>query len=31
MQRFNSHVQDDPRTENVLLTVRDGVTVARLA
>jgi caffeoyl-CoA O-methyltransferase len=31
MQRFNRHVQDDPRTENVLLTVRDGVTVARLA
>ena len=31
MQRFNSHVQDDPRTENVLLSVRDGVTVARLA
>jgi caffeoyl-CoA O-methyltransferase len=31
MQRFNSHVQDDARTENVLLTVRDGVTVARLA
>ena len=31
MQRFNSHVQNDPRTENVLLTVRDGVTVARLA
>jgi caffeoyl-CoA O-methyltransferase len=31
MQRFNSHVQDDPRSENVLLTVRDGVTVARLA
>ena len=31
MQRFNSHVQEDPRTENVLLTVRDGVTVARLA
>ncbi len=31
MQRFNDHVQADPRTENVLLTVRDGVTVARLA
>ncbi len=31
MERFNSHVQDDPRTENVLLSVRDGVTVARLA
>ncbi|MEP6952648.1 MAG: O-methyltransferase [Solirubrobacteraceae bacterium] len=31
MQCFNRHVQDDPRTENVLLTVRDGVTVARLA
>jgi caffeoyl-CoA O-methyltransferase len=26
---FNDHVHDDPRTENVLLTVRDGVTVIR--
>jgi caffeoyl-CoA O-methyltransferase len=26
---FNDHVQADPRTENVLLTVRDGVTVIR--
>lgn len=26
MRRFNDHVQADPRTENVLLTVRDGVT-----
>ena len=31
MERFNTHVQQDPRTENVLLSVRDGVTVARLA
>jgi caffeoyl-CoA O-methyltransferase len=28
---FNDHVQADPRTENVLLTVRDGVTVIRRA
>ena len=28
---FNDHVQSDPRTENVLLTVRDGVTVIRRA
>jgi caffeoyl-CoA O-methyltransferase len=28
---FNDHVQADPRTENVLLTVRDGVTVVRRA
>ena len=26
---FNDHVHADPRTENVLLTVRDGVTVIR--
>src|SRR5262245_3903864 len=28
---FNDHVQADPRTEHVLLTVRDGVTVIRRA
>jgi caffeoyl-CoA O-methyltransferase len=31
MAAFNAHVQADPRTENLLLTVRDGVTVIRLA
>ncbi|HEX7299343.1 MAG TPA: O-methyltransferase [Solirubrobacteraceae bacterium] len=31
MAAFNDHVQADPRTENVLLTVRDGVTLIRLA
>jgi caffeoyl-CoA O-methyltransferase len=31
MAAFNAHVQADPRTENVLLTVRDGVTLIRLA
>ena len=31
MAAFNAHVHDDPRTENVVLTVRDGVTVVRLA
>ena len=31
MAAFNAHVQADPRTENVLLTVRDGVTVIRRA
>jgi caffeoyl-CoA O-methyltransferase len=31
MAAFNDHVQADPRTENVLLTVRDGVTLVRLA
>jgi caffeoyl-CoA O-methyltransferase len=31
MAAFNDHVQADPRTENVLLTVRDGVTVIRLS
>jgi predicted O-methyltransferase YrrM len=31
MATFNAHVQADPRTENVLLTVRDGVTLIRLA
>jgi caffeoyl-CoA O-methyltransferase len=30
MAAFNEHVQADPRTENVLLTVRDGVTLIRL-
>jgi caffeoyl-CoA O-methyltransferase len=29
MAAFNAHVQDDPRTENVVLTVRDGVTLIR--
>jgi caffeoyl-CoA O-methyltransferase len=28
---FNDHVQADPRTENVILSVRDGVTLIRLA
>lgn len=31
MAAFNAHVQDDPRTDNVLLAVRDGVTLIRLA
>jgi predicted O-methyltransferase YrrM len=31
MAAFNDHVQDDPRTENVVLSVRDGVTLIRLA
>jgi caffeoyl-CoA O-methyltransferase len=31
MAAFNAHVQSDPRTENVVLTVRDGVTLIRLA
>jgi caffeoyl-CoA O-methyltransferase len=31
MAAFNDHVQADERTENVLLTVRDGVTLIRLA
>jgi caffeoyl-CoA O-methyltransferase len=30
MAAFNAHVHADPRTENVTLTVRDGVTVIRL-
>jgi caffeoyl-CoA O-methyltransferase len=30
MAAFNGHVQADPRTENVMLTVRDGVTLIRL-
>ena len=30
MATFNAHVHDDPRTENVTLTVRDGVTLVRL-
>lgn len=28
---FNDHVMNDPRVENVLLTVRDGMTVIRYA
>jgi predicted O-methyltransferase YrrM len=31
MAAFNDHVQEDPRTENVLLSVRDGVTLIRAA
>jgi caffeoyl-CoA O-methyltransferase len=31
MAAFNDHVHADERTENVLLSVRDGVTVIRLA
>jgi predicted O-methyltransferase YrrM len=31
MAAFNDHVQADERTENVLLSVRDGVTLIRLA
>jgi predicted O-methyltransferase YrrM len=31
MAAFDDHVQSDPRTENVLLTVRDGVTLVRRA
>ena len=31
MAAFNAHVQADARTENVLLSVRDGVTLIRLA
>jgi caffeoyl-CoA O-methyltransferase len=31
MAAFNDHVQADPRTENVLLSVRDGVTLIRAA
>jgi caffeoyl-CoA O-methyltransferase len=30
MAAFNAHVHADPRTENVVLTVRDGVTLIRL-
>lgn len=29
MDAFNRHVTDDPRTVNVLLTVRDGIMLAR--
>jgi caffeoyl-CoA O-methyltransferase len=29
MAAFNAHVHADPRTENVVLTVRDGVTLIR--
>jgi predicted O-methyltransferase YrrM len=31
MAAFNAHVQADARTENVVLSVRDGVTLIRLA
>jgi len=31
MAAFNDHVQADPRTENILLSVRDGVTLIRAA
>jgi len=31
MAAFNDHVQADPRTENVLLSARDGVSLIRLA
>jgi caffeoyl-CoA O-methyltransferase len=31
MAAFNAHIQADERTENVLLSVRDGVTLIRLA
>jgi caffeoyl-CoA O-methyltransferase len=31
MDEFNRHVADDPRTAQVLLTVRDGVTLIRRA
>jgi caffeoyl-CoA O-methyltransferase len=31
MAAFNEHVQADARTENVVLSVRDGVTLIRLA
>jgi caffeoyl-CoA O-methyltransferase len=30
MAAFNDHVHRDPRTENVMLSVRDGVTLIRL-
>jgi caffeoyl-CoA O-methyltransferase len=31
IQRFNEHVRDDPRVEQVLLTIREGVTLIRRA
>jgi predicted O-methyltransferase YrrM len=31
MDEFNRHVATDPRTTQVLLTVRDGVTLIRRA
>jgi caffeoyl-CoA O-methyltransferase len=31
MAAFNAHVHADPRTENLTLSVRDGVTLIRLA
>jgi caffeoyl-CoA O-methyltransferase len=30
MAAFNDHVHADPRTENIMLTVRDGLTLMRL-
>jgi caffeoyl-CoA O-methyltransferase len=29
MKRFNAHVRDDPRVEQVMLTLREGVTLIR--
>lgn len=29
LNKFNQHVHNDPRVENVLLTVRDGIMIAR--
>jgi caffeoyl-CoA O-methyltransferase len=31
LDRFNAHVRDDPRVEQVLLTVREGITLIRRA
>ena len=31
MDAFNDHVMADPRTVNVLLSVRDGMTLVRRA
>jgi caffeoyl-CoA O-methyltransferase len=31
IRRFNEHVRDDPRVEQVLLTIREGVTLIRRA
>ena len=31
MQRFNEHVRDDPRSVQVILSVRDGITLIRRA
>ena len=30
LRHFNKHVHDDPRVENVMLNIRDGLLVARL-